>query len=127
MARAKKLDAAAMMESANTTAAREIIDAAKQESVEAQEPAKKKAPAQKKAAEPKPARRPKSDRVCKLNITLTEEDKDYLRQVSYERTSGRNIVTISDIIAEYIAADRKKRQKAKKSRTGNTYTKILQS
>ena len=50
--------------------------------------------------------RPKSEKVCRLNITITEEDKDFLRQKAFERTSGNGIVTISDIIAEYIEADR---------------------
>ncbi len=109
----KKLDAATMLQSANASAAREIIEAAEQETTEAPEPVKRRATAQ-KTAEPRPAGRPKSDRVCKLNITLTEEDKDYLRRLAFERTSGRQIVTISDIIAEYIEADRKKRNRAKK-------------
>lgn len=109
----KKLNAAAMLDSANTAAAREILEAAEQENTEAPAPVKRRTKAQKKA-EPRPAGRPKTDRVCKLNITLTEADKDYLRQVAFERTSGRQIVTISDIIAEYIEADRKKRQRAKK-------------
>ena len=105
---AKKLTAAAVLESANTSTAREIIETAEQESIGVNAPIKKD------AAEQKHAGRPKSARVCKLNITLTETDKDYLRQRSFERTSGREIVTISDIIAEYIEADRKKQQKAKK-------------
>lgn len=109
----KKLNAADMLQSANTSAAREILEEAAQESTEASEPVKRRARAQ-KTAEPRPAGRPKSDRVCKLNITLTEEDKDYLRRLAFERTSGRQIVTISDIIAEYIEADRKKKQRAKK-------------
>lgn len=50
--------------------------------------------------------RPKSEKVCKLNITITEEDKDFLRKRAFERTSGNDIVTISDIIAEYVEADR---------------------
>lgn len=112
---AKKPNAAAMLESANTTTAQAIIEAAQQGNAEGQAPVKKKAPVKKTAeAEPKPAGRPKSDRICKLNITLTEADKDFLRQVAYERTTGRQIVTISDIIAEYIEADRKKRNRAKK-------------
>ena len=112
---AKKPNAAAMMESANTAAAQAIIEAATQENTEVKAPVKKSAKAQKtKEAEPKATGRPKSDRVCKLNITLTEADKDYLRTLAFERTAGRNIVTISDIIAEYIEADRKKRAKAKK-------------
>ena len=111
----KKLNAADMLQSANTSAAREILEEAAHGTEEVKAPVKKKAPAQKKTEEPKnPSGRPKSDRVCKLNITLTEADKDYLRRLAFERTSGRQIVTISDIIAEYIEADRKKRQRAKK-------------
>lgn len=109
---AKKLNAADVLQSANASAAREILEAAEQETTEVQEPVKRKAPAQKKK-EDGPGR-PKSDRVCKLNITLTEDDKDFLRRLAFERTKGRQVVTISDIIAEYIEADRKKRQRAKK-------------
>lgn len=57
------------------------------------------------------AGRPRSEKVCKLNITITEEDKDFLRQRAFERTSGNSIVTISDIIAEYVEADRGTRTK----------------
>ena len=98
----KQLDPAKMLENANTTAAREILEAAEQGSTDAQTH---------KNIDAKSAGRPKSDRVCKLNITLTEEDKDFLRRMAFERTSGRQIVTISDIIAEYIDADRKKQER----------------
>lgn len=57
--------------------------------------------------------RPKSEKVCKLNITITEDDKDFLRERAYSRTSGNDIVTISDIIAEYIEADRSMKVKEK--------------
>lgn len=102
----KQLDPAKMLENANTTAAREILATAEQENTNA--------PAH-KIRNPKNAGRPKSRRICKLNITLTEEDKDFLRLQAFERTKGNHIVTISDIIAEYIGADRKKQErKAKK-------------
>ena len=106
----KKLNAAEMLANANAQAAQAILEEA-QESTKA--PAQKR-PTKKALAEPRGAGRPKGNKTCALNIKISPEDKDYLRRLAFERTTGNHIVTISEIIAEFVEADRKKQRKAKK-------------
>ena len=59
--------------------------------------------------------RPEVDRRAKLNLTISDEHKDFLRLRCFELSTSRHIVSISDYIGELIEADMKKyNKKAKK-------------
>ncbi len=113
---AKKADASVIL-SATAQATKQIIE---QTATETEKSKVKRAPKRTNKETQAPTNRekagrgrPTGDRQAKLNLSLTDEHKDFLRLRCYELSTSRHVVTAADIIEGLLDAEMKRYYKQK--------------